>query len=192
MTSMSETKQNLRDQARKHRASMDQFAEDPQHAADLFFKTIKPEKNQIIAAYCPKGKEFDALCVLETAIANGHKAALPIIQKDTRILKFAQWDNTCDMRENKYGIQEPANTKECIPDIIIVPFLAFDRRGTRLGQGGGYYDATLSHLREGKQITAIGMGYSQQAVLFNLPCEDHDEKLDWVITPKEAHYFGEI
>lgn len=189
---VSEAKQTLRDQARKHRAAMDPFIEDPENAANLFFETIKPSPNQIIAAYCPKGKEFDALCVAEAAIANGHKAALPVIQKETRILKFAAWDNACDMKPNKYGIQEPADTEELIPDIIIVPFLAFDRRGTRLGQGGGYYDATLKALRKEKEILAIGMGYSQQAVLFNLPREDHDESLDWVITPKEAHYFGEI
>lgn len=189
---MSEAKQQLRDQARKHRASMDPFAEDPEHAADLFFDTIKPEQNQVIAAYCPKDKEFDALCVLEAALEKGISVALPIVQKDTRILKFAAWNKTSAMKQNQYGIEEPSGTEELIPDIIIVPFLAFDRRGTRLGQGGGYYDATLEHLRAQKDTQAIGMGYSQQAVLFNLPCEDHDQPLDWVITPKEAHYFGKI
>lgn len=189
---MSDQKPQLRDQARKHRASMDPFIEDPEHAANLFFDTIKPTTDQIIATYCPKGKEFDALCVAEAAITRDIRAALPIVEKDTRILKFAAWDKECEMKPNKYGIQEPAGTEELVPDIIIVPFLAFDRRGTRLGQGGGYYDATLAELRKTKDILAIGMGYSQQAVLFNLPREDHDEPLDWVITPKEAHYFGEI
>jgi len=189
---MSESKQNLRDQARKHRASMDPFAEDPEHAANLFFETIKPSPDQIIATYCPKGKEFDALCVAEAALKNGHKTVLPVIQKDTRILKFLTWNAQSEMKPNQYDIPEPANGEALTPDIIIVPFLAFDRRGTRLGQGGGYYDATLNALRKEKDILAIGMGYSSQAVLFNLPREDHDEPLDWVITPKEAHYFGEI
>ena len=189
---MSDQKTQLREQARKHREAMDPFIEDPEHAANIFFETIKPTSNQIIATYCPKGKEFDALTVAEAAIENDVKPALPIIQKNTRILKFASWTKDCEMKPNQYGIQEPVNTEELIPDIIIVPFLAFDRRGTRLGQGGGYYDATLAHLREQKDILAIGMGYSQQAVLFNLPREEHDEPLDWVITPKEAHYFGEI
>lgn len=171
---------------------MDPFAEDPEHAATLFFDTIKPEQNKIIAAYCPKGKEFDALCVLDAAIDRGMKVALPVIQKDDRILKFHAWDKVSEMKLNQYGIEEPVGTPELIPDIIIVPFLAFDRRGTRLGQGGGYYDATLEALRAQKEIQAIGMGYSQQAVLFNLPCEEHDQPLDWVITPKEAHYFGPV
>jgi len=189
---MSEAKQHLRDQARKHRASMDPFAEDPLAASALFFDTIKPSPDKIIATYCPKGREFDALCVAETAIANGHKAALPVIQKDTLILKFIEWTAESEMAQNKYCIEEPSSGEELIPDIVIVPFLAFDRRGNRLGQGGGYYDATLAELRKTKDILAIGMGYSQQAVLFNLPYEDHDEPLDWVITPAKAHYFGVI
>lgn len=189
---MSEEKQQLRDQARKHRDSMDPFAEDPQHAVDLFFETIKPSPDKIISTYCPKGKEFDALCVAETAIDRGHRALLPIVQNDTRILKFVEWTRQSEMKPNKFGIQEPAEGEELTPDIVIVPFLAFDRRGIRLGQGGGHYDATLAELRKTKDILAIGMGYSQQAVLFNLPREDHDEPLDWVITPVQAHYFGTV
>ena len=189
---MTSSKTQLRSQARKHRDRIDQFSEDPEHAATLFFDTLKPSQDQIIASYCPKGREFDALCVAEMAHQKGFKVALPVIQKGTRILKFSEWTPSCDMKPNQYGIAEPHNTETLTPDIIIVPFLAFDRRGTRLGQGGGYYDATLSDLRENKDILAIGMGYSQQAVLFNLPREDHDEPLDWVITPKEAHYYGRI
>ena len=189
---MTNPKQQLREQARKHRASMDPFAEDPQDAVDLFFETIKPTNNQIIAAYCPKGKEFDALGVLEVALEQGFKTALPVIEKDTRVLKFVEWNKQTAMKANKYGIEEPAAGETLKPDIVIVPFLAFDRRGTRLGQGGGYYDATLAILRAEKEILTVGMGYSQQAVLFNLPREEHDEPLDWVITPKGSHYFGEI
>ena len=186
---MSENKQALREQARKHRASMNPFLEDPEHASDLFFETIKPDQKKVIASYCPKGKEFDALCVLEEGIEKGHQTVLPVIQKDSRILRFHTWKKQTSMKANKYGIEEPVDSEELIPDIIIVPLLAFDRKGTRLGQGGGYYDATLKHLREQKDVLAVGMAYSTQAVLFNLPREDHDEPLDWVITPKQAHYF---
>ena len=185
---MSVSKQTLREQARRHRSQIDTFAEDPEDAARLFFSTIKPEPSQIIAAYCPKGREFDALCVLEMALEKGFKVALPVVQKETRILKFLEWDKTTQMKPNDLGIEEPTGTQEVEPDIIITPLLAFDRRGTRLGQGGGYYDATLTYLRSKKEILAIGMAHSEQAVLFNLPREDHDEPLDWVITPKEAYY----
>ena len=70
-----------------------------------------------------------------------------------------------------------------------MPMLAFDRPGNRLGHGGGYYDTTLRALREKKKITAVGVAYAQQAVLFSLPVEDHDEKLDWIITEQNTHRF---
>jgi len=75
------------------------------------------------------------------------------------------------------------------PEILIVPLLAFDRKGNRLGYGGGYYDATLEHLRKDGNVIAAGFAYSQQAVLFNLPSEAHDQKLDWVITPQKIYDF---
>ncbi len=190
---MSDQKKILRAEARKHRAWIDPSSEDPEKAADLFFATIKPQPNQIIAGYYPTPREFDALHILEHALSQNFICALPIIRKDTRILKFIQWDRTSTMKPNTFGIQEPLEDQQhraLDPDIIIVPLLAFDRKGTRLGQGGGYYDATLTHYRAKKDIISVGMAYSQQAVLFKLPQEDHDETLDWVITPKEAHYFG--
>ncbi len=190
---MSDHKNTLRIEARKHRAWIDPLSEDPLQAADLFFETIKPQKDQIIAGYFPKGREFDALTVLEEALKREIKCALPVIQKDTRVLRFIEWDHDARMQPGTHNIDEPledAAHKPVEPDIFIVPLLAFDRRGTRLGQGGGYYDATLAHYRSKKDIIAVGMCYSKQAVLFKLPEEEHDQQLDWVITPKEAHYFG--
>lgn len=182
----------LRTEARKHRARIDPLSEDPEKAVDLFFSAIKPQPHQIIAGYFPTPREFDALHILEHALSQNFTCALPVIEKDTRILKFIQWDKSAKMTPNIHGIQEPQEDEThttLAPDIIIVPLLAFDRKGTRLGQGGGYYDATLAHYRAKKDLTAVGMAYSQQAVLFKLPQEEHDEQLDWVITPKEAHYF---
>ena len=190
---MTADKHSLRTEARKHRKRIDPLSEDPEAAATLFFDTIMPQKDQIIAGYFPAGRELDTLIILEKAIEHGFSCALPQIQKDTRILKFIQWDQASHMQINDHGIQEPIEDHEhpaLTPDIIIVPLLAFDRSGTRLGQGGGYYDATLADLRKTKNITAVGMGFSQQAVLFKLPREEHDQQLDWVITPKAAHYFG--
>ena len=91
------------------------------------------------------------------------------------------------------GILQPqAESTDCFvkPDIIVVPFLAFDRRGHRLGYGKGHYDATIAALREqGRTVTTVGLGYAKQAVLFNLPSEEHDEQMDWVITPHNAHRY---
>lgn len=184
-----DSKIRLRQQARKHRASIDPLSEDPQAACELFFETLQPTQSQIIAAYWPIKDEFDPTPVLERALKESIPCALPVINDNTRILEFRLWNAESKMQKSTLGIPEPVNGETCIPDIIICPLLAFDTKGTRLGQGGGYYDATLEHFRAQKEIIAIGMAFSTQAVLFKLPSEDHDQKLDMVITPKGVHDF---
>ena len=93
------------------------------------------------------------------------------------------------MHVGAYGICEPQGTDLLEPDLFLVPLLAFDRKGYRLGQGGGYYDATIKAYRDKKEIQAIGIGYGMQAVVFNLPIEEHDQKMDLVITPEQVFDF---
>ncbi len=76
-----------------------------------------------------------------------------------------------------------ASAPEVEPDVLLVPLLAFDKAGYRLGYGGGFYDATLAMLRAKKTITAIGVAYSGQEVA-DVPHEAHDMKLDYVMTEK--------
>lgn len=192
---MNDAKNNLRLEARRHRVRMDIRAEDPETAASLFFKSIKPTPDQIVAAYWPMGKEFDTSPILEQLSKSRNICGLPVVDKYSLVLKFARWQGGDEeLHKTDLGVFEPAITEKTEwlePDIVIVPLLAFDRRGYRLGHGGGYYDATLKALRAKKSIVAVGLAYSQQACLFNLPVEDHDQKLDWVITPQEAFYFGD-
>ncbi len=189
---MSESKDVLRAEALRHRVMMDPREEDPDGACDVFFEHIKPKADQVVATYWPKEKEFDPYAILERLQKNGHICGLPVVQKDGIELKFARWSEGESLETGPYDVMQPLiseQTQWIEPDIVIVPLLAFDRRGYRLGYGGGYYDATLRALREKKEITAVGVAYAQQACLFNLPVEDHDEKLDWVITPNEALRF---
>ncbi len=181
---MSDQKEVLRDQARKHRTLTDIRHEDVEDATPLFFDTVQPQEGQVIAAYWPKGREFDPTHILEQALEKGFKCALPKVEADTKILKFIEWDNKAKLIKGAFGIMEPESNEEISPDIFVVPMLAFDRRGSRLGQGGGYYDATLSHYRGQKDITAVGIAYALQAVLFSLPVEAHDEKMDYILTPQ--------
>lgn len=82
-----------------------------------------------------------------------------------------------------WGIAEPLDDKpEVDPDVVLVPLLAFDARGHRLGYGGGFYDRTLNRLRKSKRIVAVGLAYDEQRV-DEVPVESYDEKLDWVLTP---------
>lgn len=187
---MEDPKQALRAEAKKARDQIIPQSDDAQRVTDLFFEALKPDRALIIAGYMPTGREFDCLPILDEALKRGHQCALPkIINKDEPLV-FLEWDHEKSMTENTYGILEVVQGEPIAPDIVLVPLLAFDRRGHRLGYGGGYYDRTLQALRAGKEIVATGIAYAQQACLFNLPAEEHDQTLDWVITPQDAHYFG--
>lgn len=185
-------KKTLRQEALRHRVMMDPRAENPEEVGALFFETLKPQIDQIVALYWPIDKEFDPYAIMEQLQHNGNLCALPVVVKGSRVLKFAVWKEGDPLEEGAYKIPQPVvneATHWVGPDIVLVPFLAFDRQGYRLGYGGGYYDATLQALRKERDILAVGVGYACQACLFKLPVEEHDEKLDWVITPQGAHYF---
>ena len=85
-----------------------------------------------------------------------------------------------------WGIAEPKPDKPALePDILLVPLLAFDAAGWRLGYGGGYYDRTLRGLRARKPVVAVGIAFDEQQV-DAVPHLDYDERLDWVLTPSGA------
>ena len=123
------------------------------------------------------------------ALAKNHICGLPVVQKESRALTFAKWKQTMTLEKGAYGILEPAIKEWLEPDIIIVPLLAFDRRGHRLGYGGGYYDATLTFLRAKKTTLVVGVGYDAQENALDIPNNEHDQKLDWILTPTMAKEF---
>ena len=189
---MSNPKDILRTEALRHRARFDPRSENPEAATEHFLLALSPSPDQIIAAYWPKSGEFDTRPLLDDLLRRGFTCALPVMQKDTRVLKFARWDDRIPLRASQFNVMEPTinNLTEWVtPDIVIVPMLAFDRRGFRLGHGFGYYDATLAALRHDREIIVVGVAYGQQACLFNLPVEDHDEAMDIIITPQGAQDF---
>jgi 5-formyltetrahydrofolate cyclo-ligase len=188
------SKDSIRHEALLHRDRIDPRSEDPDEAAANFMQSIRPEKDKIIGLYWPKAREFDCLPLLHDLLRGGWECALPVIEKGSRILKFAAWREDDPLEQGPFGIMQPAvneKTRWLDPDIVVIPYLAFDRHGHRIGYGGGYYDATLRHCRSIKQILAVGYGYAQQTVLFNLPADMHDEKLDWVVTAHMARKFVE-
>lgn len=186
------SKKTIRREAMLHRDRIDPASENAEHAVENFIDSVKPSPSQSIALYWPKGREFDSVPLMHALLQAGHVCALPVVQDDTRVLKFAAFRDGDPMVAGAYDIMQPVineNTHWIDPDIIIVPFLAFDRHGNRIGYGGGYYDATLRHYRATKPVIAVGLGYGQQAVLFKLPVDAHDEKLDWIITPIRAQRY---
>lgn len=188
---LKQEKQNYRAHARDHRDRIDRDETDFESVIDIFFESFTPNKNQVIAAYWPVGKEFDSRFLLDELVNQGFQCALPCVEKDNHVLTFKLWTHEIELKEEEFGIQEPQNSEAVLPDLVIAPLLAFDQKGYRLGQGGGYYDATIESLRTQKDITYIGLGYAEQAVLFKLPREEHDVPLDYMLTPKGVINFKE-
>lgn len=191
---MSLSKETLRQEAIRHRNLINPTVddEDPEKACALFFEHIMPQKGQVVSLYWPMGREFDTRPLIDTLLKDGITCALPVVMPDTRELRFARWNESIALVPGPMKSSHPEindKTEWVEPDIIGTPLLAFDRKGHRIGYGGGYYDATIKALRGKKDVLAVGIAYARQAVIFNLPAEDHDQKLDWVVTPKKAHCF---
>ncbi len=177
------TKDELREQALLHLEKIRPYSEDCEAAASFFHQQIKIKQGQVVAAYWPMNGEFDVRIIMDDLINKGVTVALPITKRGVREMVFSRWGGKGDLVQGMYGVFVPPKEDLVEPDILLVPLLAFDRKGYRLGRGGGHYDATLSALRAKKTVLAIGIGYAAQAVLFNLPVEDHDQKMDMIITP---------
>ena len=113
----------------------------------------------------------------------GFRTCLPVVTPLGNPLTFRAWAPGQPLVARTWGIREPADdAAEIEPDVLLIPLLAFDRRGVRLGYGGGYYDRTLETLRARKRVTAIGLGFAEQEVA-QAPCGRHDQRLDWVLLP---------
>jgi 5-formyltetrahydrofolate cyclo-ligase len=185
-------KQMLREEAVRTRGLLSLSNDELSQFSRLFFDNIPLAQDAIIAGYWPMDREFDVRLVLEEILSRGVRVVLPVVEKGSKVLRFARWHQDIDLVVGAYGINHPVmneDTEFLEPDVVIVPMLAFDRRGGRLGFGGGYYDATLADFRLRKKILAVGVAYAQQACLFNLPSEEHDVRMDWVITQQQAYSF---
>lgn len=182
-------KESFRLEAIRVRDNIEAAGDDADRAAANFIEAIAPQARQIVALYWPKGREFDTLPLIHELLQQGITCALPVIQKDERRLKFAAYKDGDAMEEGPFKVVQPVIGEATIwvdPDVFVVPLLAFDRKGNRMGYGKGHYDATLKHYRAIKPVVAVGYAYGQQAVLFNLPAESHDERMDWIVTPQKA------
>lgn len=136
-----------------------------------------------LSGYMPIRTEIDPVPVMAEAAAYG-PVGVPVIQGDGQPLKFSRWQPDCDLKEGPFGAMIPAVDDFFEPEILIVPLVAFDRRGGRLGYGGGFYDRTLELLRGKRATLAIGFAYAAQEAE-NLPLEPTDQLLDMVVTEDE-------
>lgn len=139
----------------------------------------------VVAGYWPMRGEINLLPVLDALAGRGCCTALPVVDKLRQPLVFRQWAVGDALENGRYDTCHPLKTAPVVtPDAVLVPLLAFDRRGFRLGYGGGFYDQTLERLRADGQVIAVGVAFSAQEVA-EVPIEEHDQPMDAIVTETE-------
>ena len=150
-------------------------------------KLLKKQKKKgpiCLSLYYPVNYEINVLKLFEIIGIKKIKTLLPVIRGKNK-MNFVEWQNNDPLKVNNFGMLDPClQTKSLIPDVMLVPLLAFDSQNNRLGYGKGFYDKYLSKfLKNKKKITTIGIAFSFQK--YNkLPVSKFDIKLDNILTEK--------
>jgi 5-formyltetrahydrofolate cyclo-ligase len=140
----------------------------------------------VISGFSPLKSEISPLPLLRRLADAGASLALPVVAGRGQPLVMRAWSFGAPLVSGVWGIREPpADAPELNPDILIVPLLAFDRRGHRIGYGAGYYDMTIARLRAIKPVTAIGIAFAAQEIAA-VPATPRDARLDLVLTERET------
>ena len=148
-----------------------------------FIKSNFKKDDLKLALYYPASFETNVLKLLENKHMINKNILLPVIEEENR-MSFCPWKKNRVLLINKFGILEPIKTKFKIPNIILVPILAFDRNKYRLGYGKGFYDRYLNkYLKKFNNIITVGVAFSFQKH-HKLPIDKNDVKLDYILTEK--------
>ncbi len=143
----------------------------------------------VISGYWPLADELDLRPSLEALDERGCRVVLPAMTGRDRPLVFRDWTPGDSLVPAGFGTLEPAASREArAPDVLLVPLLAFDRQGYRLGYGGGFYDRSLAELRAVKAVQAVGVAFSALQVEA-VPRDANDQPLDWIVTEREVLEF---
>ena len=138
----------------------------------------------VAAGYRPKGDEIDPRPLMNRLAQAGVLLALPVAFERDAPLEFRAYAPGDRLEPDAYNIASPtAEARVVRPDLVITPLLAFDRRGRRIGQGGGHYDRTLAGLKAEGPVFVLGLGYAGQEIA-EVPIEPHDQRLDAILTEK--------
>ena len=150
-----------------------------------FLSLLEYKNASTLLMYYPVKGEVNILEIANIALSTGKKVAFPVCRKETFDMDFLSVDSLFDLKKGSYGIPAPDESCDIVTDfssaICIVPALAFDRRGFRIGYGKGYYDRFL----EKHPVYSAGLVYSP-LLTDTLPTEATDKKVDVIITEKEV------
>jgi 5-formyltetrahydrofolate cyclo-ligase len=140
---------------------------------------------RVVSGYHALGSELDAGPLLRRLAAGGALIAMPAGSDLAAPLAFRLWEPGDVLVPDAFGVPSPGPAAPRLtPELVVVPVLAFDRRGGRLGQGGGTYDRTLANLRADGRVFVLGLAYAGQEV-DEVPAEAHDQRLDAILTERD-------
>ena len=151
--------------------------------ASLIKKKYK-KKRICMSIYYPSSFEVNTLKLFEISIINRLKILLPVIIENNE-MHFHEWKKNNVLQINQFGMLEPGLLSEhIVPDVMLVPLLAYDNENNRLGYGGGFYDRYLNkYLEKHKNILTIGIAFSFQRY-DKIPVSSTDVKLEYILTEK--------
>ena len=135
---------------------------------------------KVVGGYYPYNYELDTLEILKKLEKLNYHLSLPKIRKNYQ-MNFFQWSTKDPLEINDYGIPEPISDIIKLPNILLVPLVAFDKNLNRIGYGGGFYDRYIKKLKKKKKIVTIGLAYTFQKVK-KIPVTKHDIQLDFIVT----------
>ena len=140
----------------------------------------------IVSGFSPLKSEINPVPLMRAFAAAGAGLALPVVAGRGKPLVMRSWNFGDPLVSGVWGIREPPPAAaEVFPDMLIVPLLAFDRTGHRIGYGAGYYDMTIARLRRMKPVVALGIAYAAQEIA-EIPTTERDARLDFVLTERET------
>lgn len=160
---------------------------DSQVAVQRLLALLAPHLGRPVAGYSPMRTEIDPLGAMADLGLSG-KVGVPVIQGAGLPLVFHEWTLGGTMVDGPFGASVPAEGIPMVPEVVIVPLVAFDRKGNRLGYGGGFYDRTLEGLRARGPVYAVGYAWAAQEA-DDLPLEPTDQPLDAIVTEAETLLF---
>ena len=186
-------KHRLRGEARERRQKLALHYPPPlagEKAACRILAGLDFPAGAVVSAYWAMGDELDCRALIQSLHESGCVIGLPVVVGKGQPLVFRRWTPETSFIPGGFGTQIPSpDSPEVLPERLIVPLLAFDSIGYRLGYGGGFYDRTLAKLRARGPVHAIGYAYAGQEV-DAVPRESYDQPLDWLATEESLRPVG--
>jgi 5-formyltetrahydrofolate cyclo-ligase len=161
------------------------FAKGQGQAAEIMADLLAQYRGKSLAGYMPMRTEIDPL---QAMAAHQGPVGVPVIIGAGQALRFREWSPGCALEEGAFKAMIPVDGAWVEPEVVIVPLVAFDARGFRLGYGGGFYDRTLEALRAKRPTLAIGFAFAAQE-MDRVPIEETDQKLDFIVTENGARAY---